>query len=80
MLYSHSEFELIHFQAKKAIEQDQRQREKQRHDEGKEYEGVYFVCKTQEDGTKQWVYNEKETLNRAFLEYASHFFKFAYLF
>jgi hypothetical protein len=59
----------IYIQAKKQIEKDQREREKKRHEEGKEYEGVYFTSKPQEDGTNHWVYNEKETLNREFLEY-----------
>jgi len=53
--------------AKKKIEQAQRLREKERERLGQEYKGVYFEHKEQEDATKLWVFNEKETLCNAFL-------------
>lgn len=45
-------------------------REKAREKDGLEYKGVYFVHEKQEDGSMLWVYNQKYSINKDFLEYA----------
>jgi len=53
---------------KKKIEQDQRAREKERISAGREYDSMYFDNQVQEDGSKLWVFNEKESINSQYLE------------